>query len=148
MRTMILAVAGCGLAVALAASPAPALSVQDAVAGTYVRRENGEATLVIKRVGEQWRVQAAIGGVPNGAATVADCGFIAEGSVAGRSFKGQVTRVNVVADLDEEGDAAEPGLDFAFSLDNGAITVRGADTAAICGSSGSVIDGSYKRKNR
>ena len=147
MRKIIFATAGFAIAATAFATATAAMSVQDVAAGTYVRRDNGEATLVVKRTSEHWRVSAAIGGVPNGAATVADCGFIAEGTITGRAFEGKVTRVNIVADLDEEGDVAKPGLGLAFSVDNGAITIRGADAAAICGGGGSVIDGVYKRRS-
>lgn len=148
MRKIIFAAAGCAIAAMAFADATAAMSIQDITAGTYVRRENGEGTLVVKRTGEHWRVSAAIGGVPNGAATVADCGFIAEGTITGRAFEGKVTRVNIAAELNEEGDAAKPGLDLAFSIDNRAITIRGADAAAICGGEGSVIDGTYKRRSR
>ncbi|QEN89491.1 hypothetical protein FZC33_25665 [Labrys sp. KNU-23] len=148
MRKIIFAAAGCAIAAMAFADATAAMSVQDMAAGTYVRRDSGEATLVVKRTGEHWRVSAAIGGVPNGAATVADCGFIAEGSISGHAFEGKVTRVNIVADLNEEGEAANPGLGLAFSVDKGAITIRGADAAAICGGEGSVIDGVYKRRSR
>ncbi|OCC00493.1 hypothetical protein BA190_33785 [Labrys sp. WJW] len=148
MKQIIFAAIGCAIAAMAFADTTAAMSIQDAAAGSYVRRQNGEATLVVKRSGEYWRVSAAIGGVPNGGATVADCGFIAEGSITGGAFDGKVTRINIVAGLDEEGEAAKPGLGFAFSLGNGTITVRGADAASICGGEGSVIDGIYKRSSR
>ncbi|MFC2253086.1 hypothetical protein ACETRX_25835 [Labrys portucalensis] len=148
MKQIIFAAAGCAIAALAFADATAAMSMQDTAAGTYVRRENGEATLIVKRTGEHWRVSAAVGGVPNDAATVADCGFIAEGSITGHAFEGKVTRVNIVAGLDEQGDAAKPGLGFSFSIDKGAITVRGADAAAICGGEGSLIDGTYQRRSR
>ncbi|MGY5778517.1 hypothetical protein [Rhizobium sp. LEGMi135b] len=56
------------------------------------------------------RLSVVVGGIPNGAATPADCGFIAEGNITNDVFKGTVTRLNVIADLAPEGDPAGAGL--------------------------------------
>lgn len=51
-------------------------------AGTYQRSKPSGGTLTIKRQGNQWHLFVIAGGLPNGAATAADCEVAAIGSLA------------------------------------------------------------------
>jgi UDP:flavonoid glycosyltransferase YjiC (YdhE family) len=123
---------------------APA-SASDADA-LFKRDEPADATMTLNRESAGWRVAFRAGGVPNGAATAADCELQAVGLqdredvIAARvvPFEGEL---NVITAADIGADApviqVRMGPEGAFVQDGGAA-------ARFCGM-GSDIDGFYRR---
>lgn len=123
---------------------APA-SASDADA-LFKRDEPADATMTLNRESTGWRVAFRAGGVPNGAATAADCELQAVGLqdredvIAARvvPFEGEL---NVITAADIGADApviqVRMGPEGAFVQDGGAA-------ARFCGM-GSDIDGFYRR---
>ncbi|OJY77678.1 MAG: hypothetical protein BGP09_28965 [Rhizobium sp. 60-20] len=128
----------------------PAMGHASGSAGTYERKdgESGGGTITVEDSSGSVRLVVQIGGIPNGAATPADCGFIAEGKIAAGIFLGTVTRQNVLADLSPQGDAASPGLPaLGAVLKRGSIRLTDAIAAPYCGGDGYTLDGDFVRKH-
>ncbi|MEN5115665.1 hypothetical protein ABE453_16785 [Brevundimonas diminuta] len=135
-----------------ASQAAPRVMTDTAPAGVaaddalFKRDEPADATMTLNRESAGWRVAFRAGGVPNGAATAADCELQAVGLqdredvIAARvvPFEGEL---NVITAADIGADApviqVRMGPEGAFVQDGGAA-------ARFCGM-GSDIDGFYRR---
>ncbi|GLS19405.1 hypothetical protein GCM10007874_24220 [Labrys miyagiensis] len=119
----------------------------DSLVGTYERKskDKGDGTIKVEKAGSKIRMTFQVGGVPNGGATAADCGFIAEGEVKAGVFTGNITRTGVLEGLDPEGEAAEAGLApvTAAILDR-QILVTQAPAGTLCGG-GNEVTGGFMR---
>lgn len=119
-------------------------------AGRYERSEQpyGGGSVIVKDSATGVQLTIQIGGRPDGAATKADCGFIAEGQLSRGVFKGTVTRQGVLEGLSPEGDPADAGLPpLIATLGQGSIKFDDAATAKYCGGSGSSLDGDFHKMN-
>lgn len=137
----IIAVCALGL---LACSPSLAQDVS--VDAAFEREEPASALMTLSRDGEAWRVGFRAGGLPNGAATAADCELQAVGPQDGEDvitarivpFEGDI---NTILATDIGADASvitvRVGPEGAFVSDDGAA-------ARFCGL-GSDIEGFYRR---
>ena len=114
----------------------------------FLRDEPAAAVMTLIREGSEWRVTFLAGGLPNGAATAADCELQAVGPqddddvIAGSlvPFEGELVTLSA-ADIGAEASLIEVrvGPEGAFVADSGAA-------ARFCGV-GSDIDGFYRRAN-
>lgn len=128
----------------LIANPSSAKSKD--VGALFERTEPAQATMTLTEEGEAWRVSFRAGGIPNGAATAADCELEAVGSqdldgvISARvvPFDGELYTVTA-ADIGDDAAVIEVsvGPEGAFVTDSGA-------SARYCGL-GSDIDGFYQR---
>lgn len=128
----------------LCANPASA-KIKD-VDALFQRSEPSQATMTLTEEGEAWRVRFRAGGIPNGAATAADCELEAVGpqdidgviSATIVPFVGDINTLSA-ADVGEDAIVIEVnvGPEGAFVTDVGA-------SAHHCGL-GSSIDGFYQR---
>ena len=135
--------------------PAPATSqnakpnakpTKDAPDALFERIEPAKATLALNREGSVWRVSLRAGGVPNGAATAADCELQAvgpqdlDGVIAARvvPFEGEMNDVTA-ADL-----GANPPVIQVRVGPEGIFVEDGGAAGRFCGM-GSDIDGFYRR---
>lgn len=119
------------------------LTDADPVAGTYERTNQraGGGSFVLEPHGAGWRVSADIGGIPDGAATHADCRFEAEGALSGQAFHG-----TVLPDPEDKPDpSAKPRPVFDFSLKGGRVVVRDANSLVLCDDDRVIIDGVYAK---
>jgi hypothetical protein len=113
---------------------------------SLIGKEPSQATMTLAEEGEAWRVTFNAGGIPNGAATAADCELEALGSqdldgvISARvvPFDGELSSVSA-ADIAGDNSSIEVsvGPEGAFVTDSGA-------SARYCGL-GSHIDGFYQR---
>ncbi|WP_292227741.1 hypothetical protein [Brevundimonas sp.] len=132
-------------AAAQPASPAPRANsaAPDAV---FERTSPARASMDLTRAGENWRVAFRAGGVPNGAATAADCEIQAIGPqdnddvIAARvvPFEGELNTVTA-ADI-----GAKPPIIQVRVGPEGVIVTDAGAAAHLCGL-GSDIDGFYRR---
>lgn len=133
-------------AAAQPASPAPRANsaAPDAV---FERTSPSRASMDLTRTGETWRVAFRAGGVPNGAATAADCEIQAVGPqdnnddvIAARvvPFEGELNTVTA-ADI-----GAKPLIIQVLVGPEGVIVTDKGAAAHLCGL-GSDIDGFYRR---
>lgn len=112
----------------------------------FERDEPAQASMALTREGAVWRVAFRAGGVPNGAATAADCELQAvgpqdaEGVIAARlaPFEGELNAITV-ADI-----GANPPVIQVRVGPEGAFVEDGGAAARFCGL-GSDIDGFYRR---
>nr|WP_314260614.1 hypothetical protein [uncultured Devosia sp.] len=128
----------------LCANPASAKTKD--VDALFQRSEPAQATMTLTEEGDSWRVRFLAGGLPNGAATAADCELEAVGSqdndgVISASlvpFEGDINALSA-ADIGDDAIVIEVnvGPEGAFVTDAGA-------SARHCGL-GSSIDGFYQR---
>jgi hypothetical protein len=117
--------------------------VPDAV---FERDEPAMARMALTRTGAAWRIVFRAGGVPNGAATAADCELQAvgqqdaDGVIAARlvPFEGELN-VITAADIG----AGSPVVQVRVGPEGAFVEDRGA-TARFC-ALGSDIDGFYRR---
>jgi hypothetical protein len=111
--------------------------------GAYVKKENGNATLTMTDRGGQWDATFEAGGTPRGAATAADCNFIASGQVTGGRFEGQVVRQFGAGDSNP----VAPGSSVAITFAPGSATISPGDgkIGAFC-AMGVDVTGHYTRK--
>lgn len=128
----------------LGSSPSSAKSKD--IGALFERTEPSQATMILTREGEAWRVAFHAGGIPDGAATAADCELEAvgpqdvDGVISARviPFNGDL---NTVSAADIGGDLTvievSVGPEGAFVTDSGASN-------RYCGL-GSYIDGFYRR---
>ncbi len=138
------------LAIALImSSPVTGYAAQSAVA-QYEREqgESGGGSIDLENLSEGVRLTVQIGGIPDGAATHPDCGFIAEGKVIDGLFSGAVTRQGVLEGLSPDGDPAEAGLPLLTAMvKQGSIQFDDAATTQYCGGDGYTLEGAFTRKN-
>jgi hypothetical protein len=113
-------------------------------AGAYAKKENGNATLTMTDRGGQWEAIFEAGGIPRGAATAADCNFIASGQVTGDRFEGQVVRQYGAGDSE----IVAPGSSVAITFAPGSATIKPGDgkIGAFC-AMGVDVTGHYTRKH-
>lgn len=112
----------------------------------FERAEPASALMTLSREGEDWRVAFRAGGVPNGAATAADCELEAVGPqdvediITARvvPFEGELNAISA-ADIGSDAPIIQVrvGPEGVFVADGGAV-------ARFCGL-GSDIDGFYHR---
>lgn len=128
----------------LCVNPASA-TIKD-VDALFERSEPSHATMTLTEEGEAWRVRFLAGGIPNGAATAADCELEAVGpqgidGVISATIVPFVGDINTLSAADIGKDAiiieVNVGPEGAFVTDTGA-------SARHCGL-GSSIDGFYQR---
>lgn len=112
-------------------------------AGTYVKAENGEATLTMTNRGGQWDAVIEAGGSPKGGATAPDCNFIASGQMKGRRFAGQVVRVYGTGNSRAVG----PSSTIAITFTPCAATFTEAKIGDLC-AAGVDVSGHYVRENK
>lgn len=142
---LALAIAGPSLADG-APSKAAAKSKADAPDAVFERDEPARASMALTEDGAVWRVAFRAGGVPNGAATAADCELQAvgpqdaDGVIAARlvPFEGEL---NVVTAADIG--ATAPAIQVRVGPE-GVFVEDGGAAARFCGL-GSDIDGFYRR---
>jgi hypothetical protein len=116
--------------------------------GTYERTgKYGGGTVKIESRSGLVKFTVQIGGVPQGAATNADCGFIAEGKITTGIFTGRVTRQGVLEDLSPEGDPAPASLPpLSAAVDQSSITFKESSAASYCDGDGYTLDGTFVKK--
>ena len=130
----------------LCANPASA-KIKD-IDALFQRSEPSQATMTLSEEGQVWRVRFRAGGIPNGAATAADCELEAVGpqdmdgviSASLVPFEGDINTLSS-ADIGEDAIVIEVnvGPEGAFVTDTGA-------SSRHCGL-GSSIDGFYQRSD-
>ncbi|MFC5371861.1 hypothetical protein ACFPIF_04825 [Brevundimonas faecalis] len=112
----------------------------------FERAEPAKASLALNREGSVWRVSLRAGGVPNGAATAADCELQAvgpqdaDGVIAARvvPFEGELNDITA-ADI-----GANPPVIQVRVGPEGLFVEDGGAAGRFCGM-GSDIDGFYRR---
>jgi hypothetical protein len=112
-------------------------------AGTYGKKENGNATLTMTDRGGQWDAVIDAGGIPRGGATAADCNFAASGQVMEHRFDGQVVRMFGGGDSK----ATAPGSAVAITFAPGAATITEAKIGDLC-AAGVDVSGHYARERK
>ena len=127
-------------------SSSPSAAKSKDVGALFERTEPSLGTMTLTEEGEGWRIALRVGGIPNGAATAADCELEAvgpqdhDGVISARvvPFEGELNTISA-EDIAEDDAAIEVsvGPEGAFVTDNGAST-------RYCGF-GSDIDGFYRR---
>lgn len=140
MRFSCVAVAFLGL---LAAAPSHAEGPADAA--LFERTEPASAAMTLSREGNDWRMAFRAGGLPNGAATAADCEIVAVGPqdmddlITAKlvPFEGELISVTADDITEDRFIEVQMGPEGAFVSDKGAASL-------LCGM-GSDIDGFYKR---
>ncbi len=140
----------CGLvgAALVMSCPMAAYPAQSA-AGQYEREEGngGGGSVKLEDLSGGARLTVQIGGIPDGAATHPDCGFIAEGKISNGLFSGAVTRQGGLEGLSPEGDRAEAGLPIlTATVNQDSITFESAAATRYCGGDGYTLDGVFVSK--
>lgn len=97
-------------------------------AGRYGKKQNGNASLTMTDRGGQWDAEFEAGGIPRGAATAADCHFVASGQVSGNRFDGQVVRDYASGDSREIPSGSTITIDFSPDR----ATVTQAELGNVC----------------
>lgn len=145
----LLSIASVGLLCLTGVSPAQAEASKaraDAFDAHFERSEPAKASLSLRREGAVWRVALRAGGVPNGAATAADCELQALGPQDAEDvitarvvpFEGDLNAISA-ADIG----SVAPTLQVRVGPE-GLFVEDGGAAARFCGM-GSDIDGFYRR---
>jgi hypothetical protein len=107
-------------------------------AGKYVKHRGGDGDMLLRQERGQWAVYVDAGGIPNGAATAADCALIAFGQFKGDVFEGEIKLVGDATDpkwterhYDKE-DMVEPGHKMTVKFTGKKADVN-AESFGICG---------------
>ena len=127
-------------------SSSPSAAKSKDVGALFERTEPSLGTLTLTEEGEGWRIALRVGGIPNGAATAADCELEAvgpqdrDGVISARvvPFEGEL---NSIRAEDIRGD--DPAIEVSVGPEGAFVTDNGASTR-YCGF-GSDIDGFYRR---
>ncbi len=146
---------GSYLIVAAVLIACPMIAQAESLSGMYERKDGrfGGGGIDVTDAAGVVKMTVQIGGIPHGAATNPDCGFIAEGKLDGNVFTGTITRQGVLAELSPEGDPAEAGLPpITATAKKGSITFKGsitskdASVARYCGYGDYSLEGVFVRQ--
>jgi hypothetical protein len=127
-------------------SSSPSAAKSKDVGALFERTEPALGTMTLSEEGDGWRIALRVVGIPNGAATAADCELEAvgpqdrDGVISARvvPFEGEL---NSISAEDIRGD--DPAIEVSVGPEGAFVTDNGTSTR-YCGF-GSDIDGFYRR---
>lgn len=127
-------------------SSSPSAAKSKDVGALFERTEPSLGTMTLTEEGEGWRIALRVGGIPNEAATAADCELEAvgpqdrDGVISARvvPFEGEL---NTISAEDIRGD--DTAIEVSVGPEGAFVTDNGANTR-YCGF-GSDINGFYRR---
>jgi hypothetical protein len=146
-------VSGC-LAIALVQiAPANAQSVSPA--GHYTKKRDGRGEMRVEKTGEGWRVYVTAGGIPRGAATLADCTLISVGDIKGNTFEGEIKYQPAPDEKPGPDNAVDPGQKMIITFAPQSATVPAAadrdksgDLVSLCGDRSGIFGRYTKDRKR
>ena len=114
------------------------------IAGTYTRTDPSNGELVVAPEGDAWRLTVVAGGVPDGAATAADCELAAVGPLEdGRVVGTLVAFEGEIGGLTDEDVADGSGTITAVFGEDGVVQVTEMNASSRHCGLGSDLSGTY-----